>query len=74
MPEVRRQKRPGYSWDEYPFASTIEGGWGAFMSRVPKEEQQYQAGVLGPFMKNLRPGERFQVNLINIPESLTTLP
>jgi RHS repeat-associated protein len=53
----------GHSLDEYPFASTAEGGLGANVRAVPVGEQQYQSGVLGPFYKQhgLGHGDRFHV-------------
>ena len=35
---------PGLSVDEYPFASTYQGGEGAFVQIVPNKEQYIQGG------------------------------
>lgn len=49
--------------DEYPFASTYEGGRGAQIQGVPIQEQRIQGGVLGRFYQNydIRDGDRFRV-------------
>ena len=36
--------------DEYPFASTYEGGSEAFVSGVPIEEQRIQGGIFKPIL------------------------
>lgn len=41
----------GWSLDEYPFASTFEGGKGARIAVVPIREQSIQGGVIGQFYK-----------------------
>jgi hypothetical protein len=43
--------------DEYPFASTYEGGSGAFVSGVPLTEQRIQGGVLSSFYQNNNIGD-----------------
>lgn len=42
-PYKKKPKPSGYSWDEYPFASTFEGGEGASVMAVPISEQGKQA-------------------------------
>ncbi len=37
---------PNLSWDEYPFASSIQGGLGASVVPVPRQEQFIQGGVI----------------------------
>ncbi len=37
---------PGYQWDEYPFASSIEGGPGASVARVPERQNRIQGGII----------------------------
>jgi hypothetical protein len=51
------------SLDEYPFASTVEGGSGAFVTAVPVAEQHYQGGKLSSFFQNnsIAPGDKFRV-------------
>lgn len=39
----------GMSVEEYPYASSFEGGAGASTGLVPKAEQDYQGGVLSSF-------------------------
>ncbi|MBI4492580.1 MAG: hypothetical protein HY690_07285 [Chloroflexi bacterium] len=62
---------PGMSCDEYPFASTYEGGDGslsalgraASTAPVPVYEQNRQGGAIGSFVvrNNLRDGDKFTV-------------
>jgi hypothetical protein len=62
---LRGQKAapPGQSLDEYPFASSYEGGAGSTVNPVPVAEQDYQGGVLSRFYQdhNIRDGDRFKV-------------
>jgi hypothetical protein len=53
---------PG-SPDEYPFASTHEGGAGARVQGVPLKEQRIQGGVLSRFYAKygIGDGDRFRV-------------
>lgn len=55
--------------DEYPFASTREGGTGARVTGVPIEEQLRQGGVLRAFYRlyGLKAGDKFRVILIGLP-------
>lgn len=55
---------PG-SADEYPFASTYEGGAGAFVRGVPLGELWIQGGVLSRFYQDygLVDGSRFNVSV-----------
>ncbi len=52
--------------DEYPFASTMEGGSGAVVKGVPLHEQYTQGGVIGSFYtgQHLHPGDRFYVRVV----------
>jgi hypothetical protein len=52
--------------DEYPFASTAEGGTGAHKSCVVNFENSLQGGMLGPFMKTLTYGQSFIVRVVGI--------
>lgn len=58
--------KPG-SCDEYPFASTAEGGVGASTQAVPGSEQLIQGGVVnGTYSKNkMKPGDEFLVVVVN---------
>jgi RHS repeat-associated protein len=49
--------------DEYPFASTYEGGYGAQVRGVPLPEQRIQGGVMSQFYQrnNIRDGDRYRV-------------
>ena len=55
----------GKSWDEYPFACTLEGGTDSSVVAVPVSEQQSQGGSLGSFIKahKLTRGDVFKVVL-----------
>lgn len=57
---------PRMQWDEYPFASTYEGGYGAYMMAVPQKENQYQGQILSKFYRDsgIRDGGRFNVRFI----------
>jgi hypothetical protein len=51
------------SCDEYPFASTAEGGAGASTAAVPPSEQSSQGGTLSSFYtsNSLKAGSKFRV-------------
>ncbi len=55
----------GKECDEYPFASTYEGGQGASAELVPEQENQIQGGQLSAFYRsnNLRNGSQFIVGV-----------
>lgn len=57
---------PGYSCDEYPFASTYEGGAGAAIRGVPVREQHIQGAVLSTFYRTrgIKDGTRFGVRVV----------
>jgi len=55
----------GQSLDEYPFASTLEGGSGASVRPVPIPEQNYQGGVLSAAFKKIPVGEKFNVVFVD---------
>jgi RHS repeat-associated protein len=56
----------GLSWDEYPFASTYQGGTGASVMAVPIGEQWIQGGVIGGsyIVQRITDGDRFWVVVI----------
>ena len=58
MPNV-----PGTSRDEYPFASTAEGGKGAWVGHIPIEQQWSQGGLLRNFFREhgVNPDDLFRV-------------
>lgn len=47
----RGRAGPGLSWDEFPYASTLEGGFGSFVAAVPRLENFIQGGTLGAFYR-----------------------
>ncbi|RUT05077.1 hypothetical protein DSM106972_038980 [Dulcicalothrix desertica PCC 7102] len=56
--------------DEYPFASTVQGGVGASVWGVPKREQDKQDDVIRNFYNanKMTGGEEFRVEVINYKE------
>jgi len=63
----------GWSWDEYPFASTLEGGFGAIAGGIgttvvaaPNTEQGKQAAKHTNFYlsNKLKPSDPFKVEVI----------
>jgi RHS repeat-associated protein len=56
----------GYSWDEYPFASSIQGGWGARVERVPALENLVQGGLLGAayLLESINVGDSYLVVVV----------
>ena len=52
----RLRRRRGYNCDEYPFASTFQGGRGAVVRLVPRRENAIQGAVLGNFYRRYRIG------------------
>jgi hypothetical protein len=51
--------------DEYPFASTYEGGSNAFVADVPLAEQRIQGGVISSFYHRygIQDGDKFKVQV-----------
>lgn len=56
----------GMSRDEYPFASSKEGGKGARVMDVPISEQHSQGGTMRAFYNknNIKDGDKFRVRVI----------
>ncbi|WP_091549600.1 RHS repeat-associated core domain-containing protein [Thermoflexibacter ruber] len=56
----------GYSWDEYPYASTLEGGLGATVAEVPIWQQNIQKILLSSFYRanKMKLGSKFKVKLV----------
>ncbi|WP_265594876.1 NucA/NucB deoxyribonuclease domain-containing protein [Haloferula sp. BvORR071] len=56
----------GFSRDEYPFASSREGGKGAWVGHVPVWQQDLQAKLIGALVSKhkLKPGHRYRVVII----------
>ncbi|KAK8110222.1 uncharacterized protein PG998_006679 [Apiospora kogelbergensis] len=55
----------GNSCDEFPFASTKEGGKGAILSCVDSTENSSEGGQLGNFYKKLKNGDKFDIFVKN---------
>lgn len=52
------------SWDEFPYASTKEGGIGSYVFAAPRKEQKIQAGQLGALVtrgNKMKSGDKFMV-------------
>ena len=58
-------KPSGQQCDEYPFASTYEGGANASKRAVPAKEQQIQEGIISAFYRknNIEDGVQFRVRV-----------
>ncbi len=54
----RLGRRAGHNCDEYPFASTFQGGRGAVVRLVPIRENSIQGALLGAFYRRNRIGHR----------------
>ena len=71
---VRREAGCGSKWkgpgscDEYPFASTLQGGYGAQIMGVPGTEQRTQAGEISGFYRRnkIADGRMFLVYVVNV--------
>ena len=50
------RRRPGHNCDEYPFASSFQGGRGSVTRMVPRRENSIQGGVLSAFYRRNRIG------------------
>jgi hypothetical protein len=59
----------GLSWDEYPFASSLEGGDGAHLMPVPLSENWLQGGVLSAcyYFESIKAGDEYLV--VPLPEA-----
>jgi RHS repeat-associated protein len=55
----------GFSRDEYPIASSIQGGSGARIATVPAREQNVQGGLISQFYSrnNIQPGDCFCIRV-----------
>jgi RHS repeat-associated protein len=72
MTESGLRPAPNVQRDEYPYASTFEGGHGANVVYVPSKENSYQGFQLGSLYKTLKTGDPFLV--IPVPESVEKDP
>jgi hypothetical protein len=52
------------SRDEYPFATSLEGGAGSWVGHVPASQQNSQGGILSNFFRRnqIKPGDKYRVN------------
>lgn len=59
-------KPSGHTVDEYPFASTVEGGKGAHTVWAPVSEQNAQARLIRNFNRdnNIKPGDQYKVIIV----------
>lgn len=57
----------GWSWDEFPYASTLQGGRGAMTTKVPLLENCIQGGMLGAFYRWVCKGVTTQFLVVPIP-------
>ena len=57
------------SRDEYPFASTLEGGRSTWIGHIPASQNSSQGGLLGGFYRRygMRRGDQFTVKVVNHP-------
>lgn len=73
-PIESRRSLPGLLWagspDEYPFASTLQGGAGARVAGVPLQEQRIQGRVLSRFYQKygIGDGDQFGVAVTGLDE------
>jgi RHS repeat-associated protein len=53
----------GFSRDEYPFASAMEGGASAWVGHVPLSQQHAQGAIIANFISknDIRPGDQYRV-------------
>jgi hypothetical protein len=54
------------SRDEYPFASSMEGGAGAWVGHIPPSQQNAQGALIRNFINgnNIRPGSQYKVTIV----------
>ncbi len=52
----------GLSRDEYPFASSLQGGGGSWVGHIPVSQQQAQGGLIRAM--NLKPGDQYRVVIV----------
>jgi Deoxyribonuclease NucA/NucB len=66
---------PGGSCDEYPFASSLEGGTGAQVEEVPMREQACQGGTLSSQYRRegIKVGDKFGV-MVRHPDAIAKAP
>lgn len=62
--------KPGNSLDEYPYASTEEGGEGAHVEEVPIADNQAGGKAYSKFLQDekIQPGDKFHVKVVDSSE------
>jgi hypothetical protein len=57
----------GFWRDEFPYASTVEGGAGAWIGHTPAAEQRLQGQIIRAFYRlhNIRAGDQYRVHITN---------
>lgn len=57
----------GFDYDEFPYASTKQGGKGAYIKQVPSEVNQAAGRDLAKFYRenNIKPGDQFDIIIID---------
>jgi uncharacterized Zn-binding protein involved in type VI secretion len=66
LKKVKNKTRTaGKSWDEFPFASSMEGGAKAKVAEIDTSEQSKQGGTLSAFYQNngITQGKKFKVQI-----------
>ena len=66
--EIRKKNGPpptGFDYDEFPYASTKQGGKGAHVEPVPSSENQAVGRDLGKFYRenNIKEGDKFNIKI-----------
>jgi len=61
----QKAEKPKHSLDEYPFASSKEGGSGARTAEVPQKEQDIQGGTISSFYRdnNIKDNDPYRVKV-----------
>jgi hypothetical protein len=57
---------PGLARDEYPFASSLEGGQGAWVGYIPESQNNAQGGLISRFLiqNNIQAGSQYRVVIV----------
>jgi hypothetical protein len=61
VPQIKNTTR-----DEYPFASSKEGGAGSWVGHVPGSQNSAQGGLISNFVQknNIKPGDKYRVVIV----------
>ena len=61
VPNIR-----GLSRDEYPFASSMQGGGGSWIGHIPASQQQAQGGLIADFLRrsSIKAGDQYEVVIV----------